>query len=103
VKNLIKFEYKVPGGKLIKIFASIKNGFIEEIKITGDFFLHPEESIDELEEKLKGVKIDDETKIRNILTEFFKSKTLIGATAEDFLLALKGALNRAYFLKGAEN
>jgi hypothetical protein len=94
-KNLIKFEYKVPGGKLIKVFASIKNGFIEEIKITGDFFLHPEESIEILEEKLKGIKVDDETKIRNILNDFFSSKTLIGATVEDFLSALKGVLNKA--------
>jgi len=84
----------VPGGKLIKIFASIKNDVIEEIKITGDFFLHPEESIEILEEKLKGVKIDDETKIRNILKEFFESKTLIGATVEDFLSALKGVSNK---------
>ncbi|MEM3517083.1 MAG: lipoate protein ligase C-terminal domain-containing protein, partial [Candidatus Bathyarchaeia archaeon] len=85
---MIKFEYKVPGGKLIKVFVSIKNGVIEEIKITGDFFLHPEESIEILEEKLKGINVNEETKIRNVLNEFFKSKTLIGATSEDFFLAL---------------
>ncbi|MBS7658535.1 MAG: lipoate protein ligase C-terminal domain-containing protein [Candidatus Bathyarchaeia archaeon] len=92
---MIKFEYKVPGGKLIKVFVSIKNGVIEEIKITGDFFLHPEESIEILEEKLKGINVNEETKIRNVLNEFFKSKTLIGATSEDFFLALKGALTYA--------
>jgi lipoate-protein ligase A len=96
VRLLIKFEYKVPGGKLIKVSASIRNGLIEEIKITGDFFLHPEESIEALEEKLKGVKIEDESLIRNIINEFFKSKILVGASPEDFFLAVKGALSKAY-------
>lgn len=83
----------MPGGKLIKVLTSIKNNVIEEIKITGDFFLHPEESIEVLEEKLRGVKIEEELLIKNIINEFFKSKTLIGASPEDFFLAVKGALN----------
>ncbi|MBS7655085.1 hypothetical protein KEJ50_01060 [Candidatus Bathyarchaeota archaeon] len=92
---MIKFEYKVPGGKLIKVLTSIKNDVIEEIKITGDFFLHPEESIEILEQKLKGMKIEEESLIKNIINEFFKSKTLIGASSEDFFLAVKGALSKA--------
>ena len=47
--------YKVPGGKLLKIFISIdeSKSCINSIMITGDFFAYPEESIEELEQILK--------------------------------------------------
>lgn len=51
-KNII---YKVPGGKLLKIFLVIDrtDRIIENICITGDFFAYPEESIEVLERTLK--------------------------------------------------
>ena len=91
---LLKAEHKVPGGKLIKVTVSSKNNIIEEIKITGDFFLHPEESIEELEKKFKGVETNGDT-IKRILHEFFDpSKILIGATPEDFFLTIEKALSK---------
>ena len=43
-----KAKYKVKGGKLIKVQLAKKEDRIEGIKITGDFFLHPEELIEQL-------------------------------------------------------
>ena len=61
-----KLDYKVPNGKLLRIFLDYdtEKKFIEDFKITGDFFAYPEESIEYLEKELLQTKID-----RNILFE----------------------------------
>lgn len=59
-----KALYKVPNGKLLKVFLEDVDGKIDSVKITGDFFLHPEENIEKLEESLRGSEISKE-----ILTE----------------------------------
>ncbi len=52
-----KALYKVPNGKLLKIFLEENAGKISAIKITGDFFAHPEEVIEKLEKWLVGTVI----------------------------------------------
>jgi hypothetical protein len=63
---------------------------INDIVITGDFFAHPEESIDELQENLKGVRTEPD-EIRTILENFFDRKgiRMYGISAEG---VLKGIL-----------
>ncbi|PIQ77451.1 hypothetical protein COV82_04385 [Candidatus Peregrinibacteria bacterium CG11_big_fil_rev_8_21_14_0_20_46_8] len=46
--------YKVPDGKLIKILLEEEGGSISSIQITGDFFIYPEENIEQLEHALRG-------------------------------------------------
>ena len=53
--------YKVPDGKLLKIFLEKEADTIQDIKITGDFFLHPEEKISALEDAIRGLKLDENT------------------------------------------
>ena len=55
-----KSIYKVPNGKLIKIFLDYnsESNTIDSIQISGDFFAYPEDSIHKLEEKLKGKKME---------------------------------------------
>lgn len=80
-----KAEYKVEGGKLIRVQLREKGGRIEEIKITGDFFLHPEGFIEELEEALLGRVLDEKDLTAYIGTLVEKGKvTLLGASPEDF-------------------
>jgi lipoate-protein ligase A len=49
-----KSVYKVPDGKLLKIFIDYdeQNRLIKKINITGDFFAYPEESIECIEKEL---------------------------------------------------
>ena len=82
--GILKGELKAQGGKLIRCFLTIQDDKINSIKITGDFFLHPEEKIFELEEILTGCQIT-ESLISQRLTKFFKNATLIGASPQDFL------------------
>jgi len=54
-KNLKRFEYKVPGGKLLVAKVKTKDNHISFIQITGDFFLLPETDLEDLERKLVGI------------------------------------------------
>ena len=59
-------------GKIVKIRISYNQGsqLIQTIKITGDFFIHPEEVIEQLEQRLCGIKlkkIDLENEMKLIL------------------------------------
>jgi len=60
--------YKVPNGKLLKIFLQYdeKRNLIEEINIMGDFFAYPEEAIEMMENKLKNTLLEREHLLKKI-------------------------------------
>jgi lipoate---protein ligase len=80
-------DYKVPGGKLLRISADIENGIIRDIKITGDFFMHPEDAIERLEATLKGTKVDELLKAK--IERAIAGATIVGASPSDFVRAIK--------------
>lgn len=53
-----KALYKVPNGKLLKIFLETMGEKISYLRISGDFFAHPEENIERLETSLVNEKLD---------------------------------------------
>ncbi len=63
-----KSVYKVPNGKLLKIFLDYneKNNLINDISVTGDFFAYPEEAIEIIEEKLRSTKLDKKILLERI-------------------------------------
>ena len=77
-------SFKIPGGKLVKVKLQVSSGKIAEVTILGDFFLHPEEALQKIEESLIGT-IVDETSIGNIIAQTLvdSGATFIGATASD--------------------
>lgn len=86
--------YKVPGGKLIRVDVACSDR-IEQVRITGDFFLHPEETLEALEAALTGVPLPPDraaltARLAAILTE--QEATLFGATPEDLVAALTAAI-----------
>ncbi|MDZ7611197.1 MAG: lipoate protein ligase C-terminal domain-containing protein [Candidatus Moranbacteria bacterium] len=83
-----KTIHKVSGGKLLRIKAEINNSVIREIKITGDFFIHPENDLMKIEEILQGKQIDQAKQAVDEFTE--KNQTqIIGFTSADLQEALK--------------
>jgi hypothetical protein len=64
----VKSIYKIPDGKLLKIFLdyNIKTKVINHIKITGDFFAYPEEAIEIIEKKLVNAKLNRNNLIAKI-------------------------------------
>ncbi|MGB9748412.1 MAG: lipoate protein ligase C-terminal domain-containing protein [Candidatus Woesearchaeota archaeon] len=89
-------DYKVTNGKLIRIEAildSANKSIIKDIKITGDFFIHPENSIFEIENLIKNARLeeDDLTALKNNLNEFINKNNikLIGFCIDDLMNAIK--------------
>lgn len=60
-----KSVYKIPEGKLVKIELETADDKIKKIKITGDFFLYPEEIISKLEKSLENCQITKEVLIKH--------------------------------------
>jgi lipoate-protein ligase A len=60
--------YKVPNGKLLKITLEYnkEKNLINILKITGDFFAYPEESIELIENKLKNSHLKRDELIEKI-------------------------------------
>jgi lipoate-protein ligase A len=84
-----KSSFKVPGGKLVRIALSRENHKICTIKITGDFFLHPESTLDKIEEKLVGAVLHEpelRKRIESVIAE--NRAILIGATPADIARAI---------------
>jgi lipoate-protein ligase A len=80
-----KAQYKVEGGKIIKVKLKLEDDKIKEVKITGDFFLHPEELIEELEKMLERSELNEEVLADYIKIFIIKNKAvLLGVTPEDF-------------------
>ncbi len=79
--------YKAPQGKLLRIEAEIENSVIQSIKITGDFFVHPENNLLKMEKALPGVKTD---RVKETIENFVsKNKTeIVGFTPDDLQKAL---------------
>jgi len=81
----VRCEEKIPGGKLVAVEVWASGGVVSRVKITGDFFLHPEESIALAEASLAGLPIPaDERDVTARLRTALEGTQLIGASAEDF-------------------
>jgi lipoate-protein ligase A len=78
-------DYKAPGGKLLRVRLRVENGIITAIAVMGDFFMHPEEAIEELECALIGAPYEANA-VRAQTARFFESGVqVIGASVEDIV------------------
>lgn len=88
-----KALYKVPNGKLLKIFLEETNGKIDSLQITGDFFVYPEENIEKLEKFLISTPLSQEV-LREKINEFIKNTgtTFFGIDMESLLFTILHAV-----------
>ena len=84
-------------GKLVKIELAYKkeSQIIDSIKITGDFFIHPEEAIEKLEQELSGVKLEKQDLINKM--------QLVLKDAEFFGFEIDSLVNVIFDTKGDKN
>jgi lipoate---protein ligase len=67
------------------------NKTINSVRITGDFFLYPEESLEDLEAQLKGTRLDkDELKIK--IDKCLSDSEAFGFDSESVSDAILGCL-----------
>jgi len=74
---------------VIRVSMSFHGQTIEKIHISGDFFIHPENAVKELEQSLKGGVLSKEW-LEKRIREFFAVKNIkaLGVTPEDFARAI---------------
>jgi hypothetical protein len=84
-----KASKKVENGKLVKAELSYSDK-IDDIKIHGDFFIEPPEALEEIMEKLTGLKAEREILIENIESV---DAELIGFSAEDLADVIMEVVN----------
>ena len=48
-------EYKTPGGKLVIVDFEVDGGALADVRITGDFFLYPEDALDDIVRAVEGL------------------------------------------------
>lgn len=80
----MRAELKVTGGKLIRVDCAVKHEKIASAKITGDFFMHPEEAISVLEKNLVGSAISEKDIERCVNESLNGDVVLVGASTADF-------------------
>lgn len=86
-------EYKVPGGKLVVAEVEVAAGALSQVRISGDFFLEPDDALERIDEALRGAPADSAVRV---LTERIESATtdaaLIGFDARSVAIAVRRAL-----------
>ncbi len=85
-------DYKAPGGKMLRVRIREKDGRIESAKISGDFFLIPEEGLSKLEKMLEDARLD-EKELGLLVDRFFRGTRAqgLGVSPADFVKAIIAA------------
>ena len=90
-------EYKVPGGKLVAVDVEEQDGRITEAFVSGDFFLEPDEALEDINAALVGLHTD--TKVEDIAASISQrlpdDAQLIGFSPEAVGIAVRRALGHA--------
>jgi len=80
---------KFSGGKLLKVTVRSEAGVIQEVRITGDFFVHPEDAVEDMERALRGATV---TAVRGILEGKVEGGgiTTVGFKLDDLISMIEG-------------
>ncbi len=86
-------ERKVKDGKLVQVSLKKENKKIKDIKITGDFFIYPEEEKEKIERTLNGISHDKTIKeLRKKINKKISPETeLLGFNAKVIAELIKEA------------
>ena len=95
--GILSADYKVVGGKLLRVQLTVTEAaegarVINTVSIFGDFFMHPEEAIEELERLLIGTPLNKAALTARVQGFFNGDVQIIGAGVADFVhVILKAA------------
>jgi lipoate-protein ligase A len=90
-------EYKVPGGKLVVVDCTIRDGRIAAVEVTGDFFLYPDDALDAITAALIGLPAtSSEPEIASrVRAATGPDVTFLGFSPEAVATAVKRAMSDA--------
>lgn len=90
-------EYKVPGGKLVVVDLDVEGGRIANFRLSGDFFLEPDDAIESINAAVNGLSVEADsvaiaTAVRGALPE---GALLLGFSPEAVGVAVRRSLAKA--------
>lgn len=89
-------ERKVRGGKLVVVDATVSADTINDVVLSGDFFLEPDEALGWLTEALEGQPVDVSLdQLTAVLDTAARDAELVGFGTRDVALTVLRALGRA--------
>jgi lipoate-protein ligase A len=90
-------EYKVPGGKLVAADVEVVDGKLATVAISGDFFLEPDEALEQINAILTGLASDTDAAALAHAVEAVigPDVQMVGFTPESVAIAVRRALGRA--------
>ncbi|MFH1787091.1 MAG: lipoate protein ligase C-terminal domain-containing protein [archaeon] len=89
----IKNDYKVAGGKLVRVEGESAGERIQSIRITGDFFMFPEDGIEKIENGLSDCALEKGMIAKKTADVIAKNKIQVqGFTPEDLAEAIVGGV-----------
>lgn len=90
-------EHKTPGGKLMRVDLDVRDGSIVDVVVSGDFFLYPEEALDDLRRSIEGVSSGTSVEaLALVITDGLRpGAELIGSSPESLAIAVRRAVAAA--------
>jgi len=90
-------EFKVPGGKLVVVDLSVAGGKLTDVRVSGDFFLEPDEALPAINAALAGLPVgaDARTIAAAVTAALPEGAVLLGFSPEAVATTVRRALQRA--------
>ncbi|SDL84378.1 lipoate--protein ligase family protein [Streptomyces wuyuanensis] len=90
-------EYMVPGGKLVVVDLDVREGVLRDVRVSGDFFLEPDEALTAVDRALEGApaELDAAGLAARIDAALPPGTEMYGLTAEGVGVAVRRAVANA--------
>ncbi|TDE95865.1 lipoate--protein ligase family protein [Occultella glacieicola] len=89
-------EYKVPQGKLVAADVEVLDGHLSRVRISGDFFLEPDDALERIDAALTGLRADvSVAQMTGLVESAVADAHLIGFTPQSVAIAVRRALGAA--------
>ncbi|RKR07276.1 lipoate-protein ligase A [Kushneria sinocarnis] len=90
-------EYKVPGGKLLVADLEVVHERLQRVRLSGDFFLEPDEALTRINTALEGapVTLESHELVERITAALPAETVMVGISAPAIATVIRRALARA--------
>ncbi|MBE1609402.1 lipoyl protein ligase domain-containing protein [Actinopolymorpha pittospori] len=90
-------EYKVPGGKLVVVDLDVEDGMLRDVRVSGDFFLEPDEALERMDAALTGLPASTDARVlaERVEAGLGPNAVLLGFSPQAVAVAVRRALARA--------
>lgn len=90
-------EFKVPGGKLVVADLDVVDGHISGFRLSGDFFLEPDEALAAIDAAVNGLAAETDARAITAAVQAAlpEGSVLLGFSAESVAVAIRRALQKA--------